>query len=124
MRKLSLQPIRTLGHLTRRMPRVAPILLATLLLLGSGARAHAQGNTDIIRGRVMGPDSLPMPGVVVTATSISGGVSRTGRTDRNGRYTITFPGGEGDYMITFAAVGYSPRRFELKRIADEEVLIA
>src|SRR5262245_29431633 len=83
----------------------------------------ALAQSDVIRGRVTGPDSLPIEGVVVTATSISGNVNRTARTDRQGRYTITFANGEGDYMMSFAAIGFAARRFELKRVADEDVLI-
>jgi len=87
------------------------------------SQAHSQ-TVDIIRGRVTGPDSLPLENVVITATTISGNVNRTTRSDRNGRYTITVPGGDGDYMVSFAALGYAARRFQVKRVADEEFLIA
>ena len=60
----------------------------------------------------------------MTATTLSGNVSRTARTDRNGRYTISFPGGEGDYWVTFSGIGLSPRRYQVKRTADQEILIA
>src|SRR3712207_3575355 len=96
---------------------------AILLAVVSPASVHAQ-DVDVIRGRVTGPDSLPVENVTVTVTSISGNVRRTARTDRNGRFTVTFPGGEGDYMVSFAALGYAARRFEVKRTADEEILVA
>ena len=100
------------------------VVISTLVVMASGSPPlHAQ-QADVIRGRVVGPDSQPVENVVVTATSIAGNVSRTARTDRNGRYTITFPGGEGDYMVSFAAIGYAARRFEVKRLADEDILIA
>src|SRR5690606_30570569 len=57
-------------------------------------------------------------------TTLTGQVSRTARTDRNGRYQISFPGGEGDYWITFQAVGFQMRRYQVKRTADQEILIA
>ena len=94
---------------------------ALLVLFAAPNAASAQA--DVIRGRVTGPDSLPIEGVVVTATTLSGNVSRTARTDRQGRYTVTFANGEGDYMLNFAALGFAARRFQLKRIADEDVLI-
>jgi hypothetical protein len=94
--------------------------IAAFLLSASTAQAQA----DVIRGRVIGPDSLPIEHVTVTATSIAGNVNRTARTDRNGRFTITFPGGEGDYMVSFAALGYAAKRFQVKRIADEDILVA
>jgi hypothetical protein len=85
--------------------------------------ADAQ-SVDVIRGRVIGPDSVPIENANVRATTLTGNVSRTARTDRQGRYTITFPNGEGDYIMTFAALGFAQRRFEVKRVADEDVLIA
>ncbi|MGQ0703251.1 MAG: carboxypeptidase regulatory-like domain-containing protein [Gemmatimonadales bacterium] len=105
------------------MPPCLSILAATALLAGWASAVQGQ-TVDVIRGRVIGPDSVPIADVSVTATGISGGVSRSARTDRNGRYIITFPNGEGDYLVYIAAIGFAPRRFQVKRIADEEVLIA
>lgn len=100
------------------------ILIAiAVAILGSGSNAGAQ-TVDVIRGRVTDPDSQPMLGVRVVVTSLSGAVNREARTDRNGRFTVTFPNGEGDYFITYTAVGFAPRRFEIKRAADEDILIA
>ena len=41
-------------------------------------------------------DGRPIENVSVTATSLTGNVNRTAKTDRNGRYTILFPEAEGD----------------------------
>ncbi|HUQ20183.1 MAG TPA: TonB-dependent receptor [Gemmatimonadaceae bacterium] len=104
-----------------KYPRLL-LLLIGLLALAAPRAARAQ--TDVIRGQVSGPDSAGLEGVTVTATSISGNVSRTAKTDSRGRYTITFPGGDGDYMVSFALLGYGAKRFEVKRSADEDVLVA
>ena len=93
-------------------PRRLFLALAALLLVAGFVRPQqilAQ-QADVIRGRVTGPDSLPVEGVTVTATSISGGVNRTARTDKGGRFTLTFPNGEGDYMVSFAALGFAAKR--------------
>ena len=45
-------------------------------------------------------------------------------TDKAGRFTIVFINGEGDYWLDFAKIGYAPKRFEIKRLGDEEVLLA
>jgi hypothetical protein len=79
---------------------------------------------DIIRGQILTADNKPLEDAKVTATSLSGNVNRTARTDKNGRYTITFPGGEGDYFLEVSAIGYALRRFEVKRTADQEILVA
>jgi hypothetical protein len=98
--------------------------LVTVVAAMLGARDLAAQTTDIIRGRVIGPDSLPVVGATVTATSISGNISRNSRTDRNGNFSISFPNGDGDYIVSFAAMGYAGRRFQVKRTADQEVLLA
>ena len=100
------------------------VLLAAAVLIPAAATPLAAQQADVIRGRVIDPDSAAIENATVTVTSISGNVSRTARTDRNGRFTITFPGGEGDYMVSFAAIGFAVKRFEVKRLADEEILIA
>ena len=83
----------------------------------------AQG-VDVIRGQVLGAEGQPLEDVKVTATSLSGNVNRSTRTDKSGRYTILFPGGEGDYFVEFSAIGYGARRFEVKRTVDQEILVA
>lgn len=100
------------------------ITLAVLcgLALVVPAAAHAQA--DVIRGRVTDPENRPIEGVAVTATSMSGNVTRPARTDKDGRFTITFPNGDGDYMMNFRLLGYAPKRFQLKRSVDQEILIA
>ena len=80
--------------------------------------------TDVIRGRVTNSEGLPLAGVRVTATSIPGSVTREVRTSDRGLYQIAFAGGPGDYIMGFALIGYVFRQFEIKRLADEEVLIA
>jgi hypothetical protein len=105
----------------RRIICAAAVILAAIHL--TPYAASAQG-VDVIRGQVIGPDNGPMPGVKVTATSVNGGVNRTARTDDEGRFTITFPGGEGDYFMSYVAIGFAPRQFELKRLADEDILLA
>ena len=84
----------------------------------------AAAQTDVIRGRIIGPDSVPIERANITVTSLTGNVSRTTRTDKNGRYTVTFPGDEGDYFVNVAALGFAARRFEIKRTGDQEILIA
>jgi hypothetical protein len=86
------------------------------------ASAHAQ--SDVIRGRIIGPDSVPVERATITVTSMNGNITRNARTDKAGRYTIAFPGDEGDYMVNVAALGFAAKRFEIKRTSDQEILIA
>ncbi len=103
--------------------RRAACVLVALSSLAFARSAHAQA--DVIRGRVSNAaDSAAIANATVTVTTISGGVNRTAKTDRNGRYTVVFPNGDGDYLVKFVALGYSPKQYELKRAADEDILVA
>ena len=103
--------------------RLFVLTLASVVALAAAAPVQAQ-TVDVIRGRVTGPENQPLDGAQVTITTLAGAVSRSARTDANGRYTVTFPGGDGDYFATFNAIGYAQRRYEIKRVADEDILIA
>lgn len=102
--------------------RAACVFIAIATIVG--ARVASAQNADVIRGRVIAADSSAIPNAMVTVTTISGGVNRSAKTDRNGRFTITFPNGDGDYLVRFVALGYAPKQYELKRAADEDILVA
>jgi len=99
------------------------LLAATACLLLPLA-ALAQQSTDIIRGRVTGPDSLPIVGARVTATSYLGEIAKSAQTDKNGRFQIIYVNGEGDYWIEVVKLGFTRRRFEIKKVGDEQVMLA
>jgi hypothetical protein len=105
-----------------RMRRCVSIA-ATLANACLAQAAFAQ-QTDIIRGRVTAPDSAPLQGVNVRATSYQGSVVKTATTDKSGRFTIIFINGEGDYWLDFTKLGFAPKRFEIKKVGDEEVMFA
>ncbi|MDB4914586.1 MAG: hypothetical protein JWM95_2230 [Gemmatimonadetes bacterium] len=86
--------------------------------------ASAEAQTDVIRGKVTNYEGLPLANVRVTATSIPGNVTREVRSNEQGSFQIAFPGGTGDYIMGYARIGYVFRQFEVKRLADEDVLIA
>lgn len=108
-------------HTLPRRPFLVLLAVAAALAAAPGALA---AQADVIRGRVTNVEGLPLPGVRVVATSIPGSVTREARTNNQGGYQIVFPGGPGDYMMGFALPGYDYRQFEIKRLADEAVLVA
>jgi hypothetical protein len=99
------------------------ILFGSLAIIPLALPVSAQ-QLDIIRGQIVSAEGKPIEDAKITATSFSGSVNRSARSDKNGRYTITFPGGEGDYFVEVSAIGYAVRRFEVKRTADQEILVA
>jgi hypothetical protein len=99
-------------------------LLSVLVALFAVTSSLGAQGVDVIRGLITGPDNKPIENANITATSVAGGVNRNARTDKNGRFTITFPGAEGDYFVSATAIGFSPHRFEVKRTADQDILVA
>ena len=105
----------------------APLLLVTVLLAFAVPRAAAAQvgtTTDILTGTVTGPDSQPLAGAVVQATSIETQVSRQRTTDARGRFTILFPDGGGQYQLTVRYVGMAQAQLRVARQADEDRLVA
>src|SRR5438034_911221 len=98
-----------------KWPLVAAVIATTL-----AAPVALRAQADVVRGRVIGPDSTTVERATVTVTSLRGSVSRSTRTDKDGRYTVAFPGSDGDYFVNVAAFGFASKRFEVKRIADQE----
>lgn len=106
------------------MSRPSLRAVALVALLSSVFAAPAAAQNDVIRGRVTNTDDMALAAVRVTATSIPGGVTREARTDDRGNFQIVFPGGTGDYMMGYALIGYVYRVQQIKRLADEAVLLA
>jgi len=100
------------------------IFFLLVALVGRFAPLHAQDASDIIRGRVIGSDKKPLENVTVTATSLVNQTSRNAKTNKDGRFSIIFSGGGGDYLMAYTAIGFQPTRFEVKREVDEDILIA
>jgi hypothetical protein len=104
-------------------PRFSHIVAIVLAVVVGSFSLGAQG-VDVIRGQITSPDNRPIENATVAATSALGGVNRTARTDRSGRFTITVPGADGDYFVVVTALGFAPKRFEIKRTVDQDILIA
>ena len=101
-------------------------LYAALLGFTPGiAQAQVGSTTDIITGKVVGPDGAgrspapPSP----RRRSIRTSAGR-GRRSADGRYTIVFPDGGGQYQLQIRSLGFNPANTLLSRQADEDRLIA
>ena len=105
------------------MAFLRPLALAAAFAALFASSAAAQ-DPDIVRGRVTGPDSLPIENAIITVSTIQGDIVKTARSDKNGLFTVTFTDPQGDYWVNVQVIGFAQRRFEVKRIADEDVLVA
>ena len=100
---------------------------AILLALAAALSPHAslaQGGTttDIITGTVTGPDSQPLAGATVQATSRETQISLERTTDARGRFTIVFADGGGRYDLLVRYIGFAPARVSVVRRGDEDRL--
>lgn len=112
--------------LTRRLPGVRGAAVGVLCLLGAGAApaaAQIGSGTDIITGTIATPDGRPVARAEVEAYSLETRVTRRTRTDDNGRYTILFTDGGGQYQMTARGIGFRPAQEIILRHADEDRLI-
>ncbi|CAN5897126.1 TonB-dependent receptor [soil metagenome] len=100
------------------------ITILALLVIAAGSAPSAEAQTDVIRGRVTDTNGQPLAGVHVTATSLPGSVVRSSNTNSQGNFQIVFPGGPGDYIMGYGHFGFAFRQLQVKRLADEAVLIA
>src|SRR5688500_5927013 len=110
--------------MTRFLVRFGLVRLGVPVVLALCAFSTARAQNDVIPGRVTNTDDMALANVRVTATSIPGGVTRETRSDARGNFQILFPNGTGDYIVGYALIGYVYRQQQVKRLADEEVLIA
>src|SRR5438876_11252791 len=108
----------------RPYPRWLPLVLLLAPLASRPAAGQVGATTDIITGTVTGPDSRPLAGAVVQATSVETRVSRQRTTDSRGRFTIVFPDGGGRYELTARFIGMSPVQITIARQTDEDRIVA
>ena len=107
--------------LARAFIRTAILLLS--LTFAVSARAQVGSTTDILTGVITGPDGRPLAGATVDATALDGQITRHATTGNNGRYTILFPDGGGQYRVTVRFLGMAPITFVDTRQADEDRLV-
>src|SRR5687767_1077969 len=113
-----------LGSHWMRLALYGTVVALTLALRPPAAAAQVGSSTDIITGRVTGPEGQPLAGARVEVTSLETEVTRTRTTDQSGRYTILFPDGGGQYRMTVRYIGMQPLTIALEREADEDRFVA
>jgi hypothetical protein len=101
-----------------------PFAAVTIGVLGVFAPrgVGAQSTTDVIAGRVIGTDSLPIESARIELTSTATNAVRRAVTRSDGRFSILFREGGGSYRLRVTALGYAPANLPLQRQPDEERL--
>lgn len=99
-------------------------LALAVAALAKPAAAQIGATTDIVTGvvrRVEG--SIPIEGAQIEVQSLETGITRRTRSNAQGKYTILFPDGGGQYRVTARALGLSPQQRTITRNADEDRLV-
>src|SRR5687767_447951 len=93
-----------------------------LLLLAVAGTASAQ-ESDVLTGRVLGPDGKPVVGARVEVMSIETEITRSSLTNEQGRYMIQFPDGGGRYLLRISYIGLADFIRTVAREGSEELLL-
>src|SRR5688500_478336 len=105
------------------MSTLQKTLAALALLVSSSASAQIGSGTDIIMGRVVGPDSASLAGARVAITSLVTGSAREVTAGSDGRFTVLFRDGGGQYRLTATFVGMQPATVTARRFGNEDRLV-
>ena len=102
---------------------VPAVVLALLTVIASRSSAQVGSTTDILTGTVTNTAGAPIPGATVEAKSFDTQITRRARTNAEGRYTILFPDGGGQYQLTVKFLGMAPATLNVTHVADEDRLV-
>ena len=104
--------------------RYTLFVLAVLFVAAPPVRAQVGSTTDIIMGKVTGPDTTPVVGARIEVTSTETGITRRKTTNARGEYSILFPDGGGTYTLKVSFIGFGPYTGSVARQSDEDRLVA
>ena len=99
-------------------------LAITILSALTSTGIAAQGGSELVRGQVSTPDSLPLAGADITVTGLLSQSVRTTRTNDEGVFTVLFADGEGEYVVRVRSLGFAPLTRRVLRTGESNVLVA
>ncbi len=109
------------ARVTRALSIVVAIAVSAAL---QSAAAQIGSSTDIVTGTVRREGNLPVEGAQVEVTSVESTITRRARTNAQGRFTVLFPDGGGQYRVRVRALGLAPQEVLVVRQSDEDRLVA
>jgi len=101
------------------------VRLSLLCLIPAAIHAQGQIGNDVLTGHVTDLAGRPVADAQVGATSLGTGVTRSNKTDAEGRYKIYFPETAPKYTLLVKRMGFSPVQRTITRRTDgpEEMTI-
>ncbi|MGH7711323.1 MAG: carboxypeptidase regulatory-like domain-containing protein [Gemmatimonadaceae bacterium] len=111
-------------HRARVMRALSLLIALALSAAFSSAIAQIGSSTDIVTGIVRREANAPVEGAQVEVTSLESNITRRARTNAQGRFTVLFPDGGGQYRVRVRALGLAPQEVMVVRQSDEDRLVA
>jgi hypothetical protein len=99
-------------------------LIGVLACLFFAAQLSAQGQADVVRGRVTDDSSHALVAATVIVTRGPDRLVQKSTTDSTGTFSLRFDPGTGDYLVYVNAPGFSAARRRVQRQGDEHELVA
>jgi hypothetical protein len=109
---------------SRVLARLRWVAAALLVVMPGAARAQVGSTTDIVQGVVTDVNGRPLEGATIEVFSLETQITRRARTNNQGRYTVLFPDGGGQYRVTIRFLGMAPSVLTIARQSDEDRLVA
>ena len=81
--------------------------------VAANANSRGEDTVDVIKGKVIGPDSAALKNALVTLTDAKTGVRVQGRTNERGEFRLLIKERSGDYELVILVIGLT--RFQ-KRV--------
>jgi hypothetical protein len=97
--------------------------LSILLLYVAPTLLGAQTRHEIIRGRITTDSGRAVASAVVTAQRAPDRAQKSAQTDASGLYSIDWPDGTGEYLVTVRASGLPTLSRRLTRAGTDTVLV-
>ncbi|MEO7455840.1 MAG: carboxypeptidase-like regulatory domain-containing protein [Gemmatimonadaceae bacterium] len=105
--------------------RISVLFIALAALAGTPAAALAQvgSSTEVIAGSVVGADSVPLEGARIEVTSAETGITKRAVTHADGRFSLLFRDGGGQYRLQATLIGMAPVSQAIQRRGDEDRIV-
>ncbi|MEO8333481.1 MAG: carboxypeptidase regulatory-like domain-containing protein [bacterium] len=103
--------------------RYSFVVVVSIVAFARPMRAQVGSTTDIIMGKVTGPDTTPVVGARIEVKSLETGITRRKTTNEKGEYSIIFPDGGGSYELKVTFIGFGAYSTSVNRQSDEDRLI-
>ncbi|MDB4908845.1 MAG: hypothetical protein JWO05_3629 [Gemmatimonadetes bacterium] len=102
---------------------IALLPLALVVLASHRVAAQVGSTTDILVGRVIGPDSQPIAGARIEAMSMETGITKRATTRTDGRYSLLFRDGGGNYRLQVTYLGMAPAKLTVQRRGEDDRIV-